>query len=143
MTTGWGADCDPAPRLAYELAAAVADGDGEFAANIWGKLDGPGRAGVVAALGAQARHAAHRAGGQNARAVLAEQALDLLAELQDCRARDAALRSLEGRPAAFLPPCDGCASPALALVRVRLRVMAAGGLDAATAAELSRIAARR
>lgn len=142
MTTGWG-DCDPAPRLAYELAAAVADQDLALAESIWGKLDSAGRAGVVAALGAHARHAAHRAAGPNAQAVLAEQALDLLTDLRDCKARDAALRSLQGRPAASLPSCDGCPSPALALVKVRLRVMAAEGLSPAAVAELSRAAARR
>jgi hypothetical protein len=118
MTTGWGSTCDLAPRLAYELAALVADGDEAGVAGLWGPLDARARARVLAALGAQARYEAHGAGR------LAAAAEQLLADLRHCDARQAAVHALTGSADAVLPACDGCPRPAAALARARLALMA-------------------
>jgi hypothetical protein len=135
MTTGTAAD--QAPRIAYELAACVADGDDEAVARLWAGLDGPARTGVVAALGAQARYAARGPGR------LAGQVTRLLDDLRHCDARPAAEHSLTGPADAALPACDGCPRPAVALARARLRMMAEDGVAPPRAAEASRRAARR
>lgn len=144
MTTA--PETDPAPRTAYELAAAAADGDEAETARIWDSLDAPARARVLAALGAQARNTAYTAGkpGGTTTDLLTEQALDLLADLTDCSARTAALDALAGRARSVpLPLCDGCPRPAVALARARLRVLQALGFPPRHIAEISRRAARR
>lgn len=146
MTTAQDAAPDPAPRTAYELGAAIAVGDDAETTRIWDSLDGPGRARVLAALGAQARHTAYAAGetaGTTAD-LLSTQALDLLADLVNCEARTAAMDALSGRVCGVpLPACDGCPRPAAALARARLRVLQQLGFPPRHIAEISRRAALR
>jgi hypothetical protein len=142
MTTGWGAP-DPAPSIAYELAAAVAGDDDAEVSRLWDSLDGPGRAHVLAALGAQARHAAALAGDGNRVRLQAAQIIDLLADLVDCKARVAALEALTDIAPGEVPACDGCPLPAIALVRARLRVLKAFGFPPTHVAEICRRTARR
>lgn len=145
MTTT-GPQTDPAPRTAYELAAAVADGDDAEIGRIWDSLDGPGRARLLGALGAQARNTAYAAGEASGTTadLLVTQALDLLADLAHCEARTAAADALAGRVRSVpLPACDGCPRPAVALARARLRVLQSIGFQPRQLAEISRRAARR
>lgn len=90
----------------------------------------------MAALGAQARAALEGPG-----PLLDEAAVQLRADLRHCDACPAALAALAGSPAAGLPGCDGCARPAIALARVRLRALARIGFPARAVAEICRRAA--
>lgn len=144
MTTGWSAArVDPAPRIAYELCAAVA-GDGEAVAEkIWDGLNAPARARVVAALGAQARHTARGAAAASGINFPALMAGDVRARLQGCEGREAALAALAAAPVRRLPGDGACPAPAIALARARLLVFAALGFTPGQAAEICRRAAAR
>ena len=135
-------DPDPAPRTAYELTACVASGDRAGVDRLWESLDGPARAGVVAALGAQARQAAWTAGEAGA-ALFAAQVIDVITDLRHCGARQAVVEALGACPIGLLPGCDGCPAPAVALAWARLRVLQALGFPANHVAEICRRTAAR
>lgn len=144
MTTGWSAArIDPAPRIAYELCAAVADDDQAMTDKIWDGLDLATRARVVAALGAQARYTATAAADAAGISFLSMMASDVRTRLRYCDARDEVLLALAGHPARLLPACDGCSLPAVALAMARLLVMTALGYSRAQSAEVCRRGARR
>jgi hypothetical protein len=88
-----------APRIAFELTAAVADGDHVAVAETWKGLDSRGLADLVICLGGHARHAALTAtmlGGN----VPVTPARQVMALYHLCRppARDLAARALSDHP---------------------------------------------
>jgi hypothetical protein len=88
-----------APRIAFELTAAVADGDHAAIAETWKGLDSRGLADLIICLGAHARHAAWTATmlGGNSPVTPARQ---MMALYHLCRppARDLAARALSDHP---------------------------------------------
>jgi hypothetical protein len=115
----------PAPRIAYQMTAALAEGDTESAGQLWRELDDRGRADVLLALGAQTRNALVTIW-QTAREPVAVDLPPLGAN--DCGTLTAALGLIfpGTGPAAAGACCPGILLPAL--FQVRLAAARAAGM---------------